>query len=88
VRGNALRVRLYEKADCGLCAEAHGALTRLRTRMALEIERVDILLDPVLFERYALRIPVLEVGHEELDAAGVEERVLASWLEELRPPLG
>jgi glutaredoxin-like protein DUF836 len=87
-RGVPLRVRLYEKADCGLCAETYRALTRVRMDMPLEIERVDILIDPVLFEHYALRIPVLRVGEAELDAAGLEDSGLRRWLAELRPTLG
>ena len=87
-RGAPLRVRLYEKADCGLCAETYRALTRVRMDMPLEIERVDILIDPVLFERYALRIPVVAAGDAELDAAGLEERVIRSWLTGVTPLLG
>jgi hypothetical protein len=79
-RGAPLRVRLYEKADCGLCAETYRALTRVRMDMALEIERVDILIDPVLFERFALRIPVVAEGDRELDAAGLDDAALRRWL--------
>jgi hypothetical protein len=79
-RGAPLRVRLYEKVECGLCAETYRALTRVRMEVALDIERVDILTDPVLFERYALRIPVLAEGERELDAAGLEEAALRRWL--------
>jgi hypothetical protein len=75
-------VRFYEKADCGLCAEAYRALTRVRMRMPLDIERVDILIDPLLFDRYALRIPVLAAGERELDLAGVDEAVIERWLAE------
>ncbi|TMC26997.1 MAG: glutaredoxin family protein [Chloroflexi bacterium] len=84
-RGPARRVRFYEKADCGLCAEAYRALTRVRMRMPLEIERVDILVDPLLFDRYALRIPVLASGERELDLAGLDEGVIERWLTTLRP---
>ena len=75
-------MRFYEKADCGLCAETYRALTRVRMDLALEIERVDILIDPLLFERYALRIPVLAVGERELDVAGMDEAAIERWLAE------
>ena len=81
-RGEPLRVRFYEKADCGLCAEAFRALTRARMRTALEIERVDILIDPLLFERYALRIPVVAIGERELDLAGLDDAAISRWLTE------
>ena len=85
--GEPLRVRLYEKAGCGLCAETHRALTRVRMDVPLEIERVDIEADPALFDRYAIRIPVLAAGPHELDAAGLDEPALRRWLGEL-PRLG
>jgi hypothetical protein len=79
-RGPPRAVRLFEKADCGLCAEAYRALRRVALDSPLDIERVDIMRDPTLFDRYALRIPVLAIGERELDAAGVDDRTLAAWL--------
>lgn len=81
-RGPALRIVLYEKAGCGLCAEAYRALTRVRMDVPLEIERVDIESQRALFDRYALRIPVLRVGERELDAAGLDAAALRAWLRE------
>src|SRR2546430_17391238 len=69
-RGPPLGARLLEKSDCGLCAEAYRALRRVALDVPLEIERVDITKDPALFDRYALRIPVVVVGERELDVAG------------------
>jgi len=82
-RGEPLRVRLYEKDGCGLCAEAYRALTRVRMSVPLEIERVDIERDPDLFARYAIRIPVLAVSGHELDAAGLDDAALRRWLTEI-----
>ena len=79
-RGEALRVRLYERAGCGLCEETHRALRRIGLDRALEIERVDIEGDPDLTARYTLRIPVLRVGGSELEAAGLEDGAIARWL--------
>ena len=79
-RGPARVVRLLEKADCGLCGEAYRALRRVSLDIPLDIERVDITRDRALFDRYAIRIPVLVVGERELDAAGVDDRTLAAWL--------
>ena len=79
-RGPPRRVRFYERPDCGLCEEAHRALRRVGLDVPLDIERVDITKDAVIFDRYALRIPVLAMGERELDAAGVDDRALASWL--------
>ena len=81
-RGLALHVRFYEKANCGLCGEAYRALTRVRMEMPLDIERIDIQGDAALFERYAIRIPVIAIGADELDVAGLEEPALRRWLDE------
>jgi Glutaredoxin-like domain (DUF836) len=77
-------VRFFEKAGCGLCDEAYRALTRVRMDLPLEIERLDIETDPALFERYAIRIPVLQVREDELDAAGLDDAALRRWLRERR----
>lgn len=74
---------LYEKAGCGLCAETHRALTRLRMDVPLDIERVDIEAERQHFDRYAIRIPVLRAGERELDAAGLDDEALRRWLKEL-----
>ena len=81
-RGAALHVRFYEKSDCGLCGEAYRALTRVRMEMPLDIERIDIEHDPGLVDRYAIRVPVIAVGPNELDVAGLEEPALRRWLAE------
>jgi hypothetical protein len=79
-RDPPLRVRLLEKPDCGLCAEAYRALHRVGLDVPIEVDRVDITKDPALFDRYALRIPVLTMGERELDAAGVDDRAIRTWL--------
>jgi hypothetical protein len=79
-RGPPVRVRLLEKPDCGLCAEAYRALHRVALEMRLEVDRVDITKDPALFDRYALRIPVVTMGERELDPAGIDDRAIRAWL--------
>lgn len=77
------RVRLMEKPDCGLCDEALASLRRLTRRTRLDIERVDVTHDPALERRYALRVPVLVIDDDELDAAGLDEAAIGRWLEEV-----
>jgi hypothetical protein len=79
-RDPPLAVRLLEKPDCGLCAEVYRALRRVALDVPLEVDRVDITKDPELFDRYALRIPVVTMGGRELDAAGVDDRAVRAWL--------
>ncbi len=83
-RGPAVGVRLMEKPDCPLCADAHRALRRIALERPLEIERVDILsLPEPQRDRYVLRIPVVVVGEAELDAAGLEDAAILRWLREV-----
>jgi len=74
------KVRLLEKPDCGLCAETYRALRRVALDVPLDVDRVDITREPALFDRYALRIPVVTMGERELDAAGVDDRAIRAWL--------
>jgi hypothetical protein len=74
------KVRLLEKPDCGLCAEAYRSLHRIALDIPLDVERLDITKDPALFDRYALRIPVVTMGERELDAAGLDDRAIRAWV--------
>ena len=79
-RDAPVQVRLLEKPECGLCAEAYRALRRVALDVPLEVDRVDITKEPALFDRYAVRIPVITMGERELDAAGIDDRVIRAWL--------
>ena len=80
-----LPVTLYARAGCHLCEETHRALRRIGLDRALAIDRVDITFDPALELRYVVRIPVLKVGAEELDAAGLTDREIAAWIASVEP---
>jgi hypothetical protein len=82
-RGPPVVVRLYERAGCHLCEETHRALRRIGLDRPLDIHRVDIAADPALELRYLVRIPVLAVGDAELDAAGLPDREIASWIDSI-----
>ena len=78
------RVVLYTKAGCHLCEIAKGKLERARREHDFDLEEVDIARDPVLLERYGLRIPVVAVDGVE----SFEHRViLEDLLRALRAPL-
>jgi glutaredoxin len=74
-------VRLYGKPGCHLCEDALAAVQRVRAERTFELEEVDVSLDPVLHRRYGERIPVLEVGGEELSEYYVDEAVLREALD-------
>ena len=80
-----IRVRLMERPECGLCDEALAALRRVSRRTPVDIERVDVTRDAELLERYIVRVPVLVVGHAEIDAAGIDDAAIGRWLAEIAP---
>jgi len=53
--------RLYGTSACHLCETAADMLTaRIATGQAVDFEEVDISESEILFERYGVRIPVLQ----------------------------
>jgi glutaredoxin len=75
-----VRVVLYGKPGCHLCDEARAVVMRATAGRNVELEEVDITLDPVLERRYGERIPVLAVDDEELFEYVVDPRALAERL--------
>jgi len=60
-------VTLYSKTDCHLCDEARaGILGLLEEGLDLRLEEVNIEADPKLLRAYGERIPVCELGGEEV----------------------
>ena len=54
-----LSIKFYTKPKCSLCDEVRILLNRLRKEYSLEVEELNILDDPDLYERYKYEIPVL-----------------------------
>jgi thiol-disulfide isomerase/thioredoxin len=54
-----LSIKFYTKPKCSLCDDVRTLLNQLRDETPLEIEEVNILDDPNLYERYKYEIPVL-----------------------------
>ena len=74
-------VTLYGKPGCHLCDEARAVVGDALAGRDVDLEEVDVTLDPVLERRYGERIPVLTVDGEELFEYFVDGRVLAERLD-------
>ncbi|MBL8951579.1 MAG: glutaredoxin family protein [Myxococcaceae bacterium] len=61
-----MQVTFYTKAGCPLCEEAEELLDEARDHLPLEIEKLDILRDDALFQRYRYRVPVIRVGNTDV----------------------
>ena len=57
-----IKVKLFSKQDCHLCEQAIQYLDEMQSIVPHELEIIDIENDPSLFEKYAIDIPVVEVG--------------------------
>ncbi len=60
------RVTLYGRPECHLCEEARAAVAAARSRRKLDLEEIDISLDPRLARRYGERIPVVAIDGEDV----------------------
>jgi glutaredoxin len=75
---------LYGKPGCHLCEEARSAIAPVCAERGLDVEEVDVTLDPVLYARYGERIPVLALDGEELFELFVDVEVLRRRLDRVR----
>jgi glutaredoxin len=75
-----MKVTLFTKPDCGLCHEAEAMLRRMSGKIRFELELVDIDADSSAYTSYRDRIPVIAVNGEEVAAAPLDEKRLASLL--------
>jgi glutaredoxin len=76
-----VKITLYSKPDCHLCADALATLRRLQAELDFELEQRDITRDDVLQRSYFERIPVIALDGEELFDYFIDEPVLRERLE-------
>ena len=76
-----VKVVLYGKPGCHLCDEARAVVSDALAGRDVDLEEVDVTLDPALERRYGERIPVLTVDGEELFEYFVDGRALAERLD-------
>jgi glutaredoxin len=74
------RLTLYGKPGCCLCEEAREAIETVRAERPLELEEVDVSLDPALHRRYGERIPVVAIDGLEVLELQVQPAALRRLL--------
>jgi glutaredoxin len=80
-----IKVVLYGKPGCHLCDDARAVVSEALAGRDVDLEEVDVTLDPALERRYGERIPVLTVDGEELFEYFVDARALAERLDKVTP---
>jgi glutaredoxin len=78
-----VKVVLYGKPGCHLCDDARAVVSEALAGRDVDLEEVDVTLDPALEHRYGERIPVLAVDGEELFEYVVDARALAERLDKV-----
>ena len=76
-----VKVVLYGKPGCHLCDDARAVVSEAVAGRDVDLEEVDVTLDPALEHRYGERIPVLAVDGDELFEYVVDGRALAERLD-------
>jgi hypothetical protein len=71
---------LYSRPGCHLCEEVADELAPLLAGRAT-LEHVDVSTDPVLEQRFGLRIPVLAAGDTELSSYPLDRERVRLYLE-------
>lgn len=79
-----VKVILYTREDCGLCAEAKELLSHLSEEFPLMVTEIDIAADGVLYERYKHSVPVVAVEGEVVLGGRLKEEMLIPVLQEAR----
>lgn len=74
-----MKVTLYTRQGCHLCADAEEVIRRVATGKA-DIELVDIDADPAITDRYTVRVPVVEVDGVEIAQYELDPGVLIAAL--------
>ena len=75
-----LRVIVYTRADCGLCATAEAEVGRICADIGVGWTTVDVDSEPELRAEYGDRVPVIEVDGREHGFWRVEEERLRAAL--------
>lgn len=68
---------LYTRSGCHLCEDAEEWLHDLATFYNAQLQLIDILTDPVIYEQYKWQIPVLQIGEHVWDAPLDEQQIRA-----------
>ena len=61
-----IEVRLYSRPECPLCEEVQRDLAELAAEFPHRVTDVNILNDPLLFERFRSLVPVVEMNGRAL----------------------
>lgn len=59
------KLTLYSRRDCCLCEEMKAVIQQVASRVALQLEEIDVDTSPALQERYGHEVPVLFIDERK-----------------------
>jgi hypothetical protein len=78
-----IHIEILTKADCCLCDDAKAIVERVLPDYPATLTLIDIESDPVVFETYKERIPVVRINGEESFVYKAHEITLRKKLDKL-----
>ena len=76
-----IKIEIYSKPDCSLCDKAKTVIEKVKSQRPLTISEIDISKDPILFEKYKEKIPVIFINGKQAFVYKVHETVLRKKLD-------
>ncbi len=80
-----ITIEIMTKSGCCLCDDAREIIEQVIAEIPVEIKMTDIESDPVLFERYKEKIPVVLINGKESFVYKVHPITLRKKLDQLLP---
>ncbi len=80
-----ITIEIMTKSGCCLCDDAREIIEQVIAEIPVEIKMTDIASDPVLFERYSEKIPVVLINGKESFVYKVHPITLRKKLDQLLP---
>jgi glutaredoxin len=80
-----IRVDVYGKRDCCLCADVKATLLRVRRDIPFELREIDVESSPELYATYAERVPLVLINGRVAFKYRVDEAAVRRRLARERP---
>lgn len=75
-----IHIDIYSKPECSLCDKAKAVIEKAKSRYPITISETDISNNPVLFEKYKEKIPVIFINSKQAFVYKVHEITLIKKL--------
>jgi hypothetical protein len=70
---NPFQITVFSKEECSLCDDVIGRIERVAKDVPIQLQLVDITLDPEIYEKYKWVIPVVHIDGQEVFVSKMAE---------------